>query len=310
MTAIETTGLTKYYGAQTVVSDVSLQVPKACVYGFVGPNGAGKTTVMRLLLGLLRADAGTVRLFGHDLQKNRRAALGNVGAVIESPALYGHLSGWSNLRLTCTLLGLPDAEADRVLELVELTKASGQKVGTYSLGMKQRLAIARTLLGAPRLLLLDEPTNGLDPDGIISMRAFIRDLPDRINGTVFVSSHLLSEVQQIADYVGLMQTGRLTIQDKVASLIGNSSNYLMEVDDPGRGTEILIASGFVAENRSGAILLICANDRDVREQTARANRLLVQAGHAVSGLSSQPTSLEDIYRVALNQAPIEQRAKI
>ncbi len=248
MAAIETTGLTKYYGAQAVVNDVSLQVPKACVYGFVGPNGAGKTTVMRLLLGLLRADTGTVRLFGHDLEHNRRAALSNVGAVIESPALYGHLSGRSNLRLTCTLLGLPDTESDRVLELVELTKAGGQKVCTYSLGMKQRLAIARTLLGAPRLLLLDEPTNGLDPDGIISMRAFIRDLPDRINGTVFVSSHLLSEVQQIADYVGLMQTGRLTIQDKVASLIGNSSHYLIEVDDPGRGTEILIASGFVAEN--------------------------------------------------------------
>ena len=186
------------------MKDVSLFVPEACVYGFVGPNGAGKTTVMRLLLGLLQADAGTVRLFGHSVEKNRRAALTHVGAVIESPAHYSHLSGRDNLRLTCTLLGLPGTESDRVLELVDLATEGGQKVGTYSLGMKQRLAIARTLLGAPRLLLLDEPTNGLDPDGIISMRAFIRDLPDRIKGTVFISSHLLTEVQQVADYVGLM----------------------------------------------------------------------------------------------------------
>ena len=300
MAAIETTGLTKYFEGRPAVQNVALHVPEACVYGFGGPNGAGKTTVMRMLLGLITADAGDVRLFGHDLARNRYKALARIGAVIESPALYRHLTGRANLRLTCTLLKLPDTEADRVLELVDLGKAAHQKVATYSLGMKQRLAIARTLLGTPRLLLLDEPTNGLDPDGIIAMRSFISDLPTRINGTVFVSSHLLTEVEQIADYVGLMQRGELTIQDKVSSLIRTGANFAIEVDRPVHAAMILKAARYNAGLVDGQLILRCTNDQDSRGEAAQANRLLVEAGCAVSGLSSKPTSLEDIYRSALS----------
>ncbi len=301
MIAVETQSLTKNYAGKTVVNNVALLVPEGCVYGFVGPNGAGKTTVMRMLLGLIRPDCGWVKLFDHDIATDRLSALANIGAVIESPALYGHLTGRANLDLTRTLLQLPSTEPDRVLDLVDLRAAAGQKVATYSLGMKQRLAIARTLLGSPRLLLLDEPTNGLDPDGIIAMRKFIRDLPDRIGGTVFVSSHLLAEVQQVADYVGLMQNGQLIVQNRVEALIGGISNYQIEMDEAERGTDLLKSAGFDAEHVLNSVLLLCSQGSDGRYQAARANRLLVEAGLEVSALTPQPTSLEDIYRAALQQ---------
>ena len=308
MIAIETTGLTKNYEGRAVVKNVALHVPEACIYGFVGPNGAGKTTVMRMLLGLIAADKGTVRLFGNDIAKDRRKALSRVGAVIESPALYGHLTGRANLRLTCTLLKLPCKEADRVLELVDLASAANQKVASYSLGMKQRLAIGRTLLGTPRLLILDEPTNGLDPDGIMAMRAFISDLPSRINGTVFMSSHLLSEVEQIADYVGLMQMGQLTIQDRVSSLIGTGADYAIDVDRPDHAAWILRAAGFNAGLIKGGLLLSCNGLGDARQEAAHANRLLIETGCLVSSISLRPKSLEDIYRGALNGQGAEHRS--
>lgn len=307
MVAIATTGLTKYYGGRITVENVALQVPEACVYGFVGPNGAGKTTVMRILLGLTSADRGTVKISGYDIASNRKAALAHVGAVIESPAMYGHLTGRANLLLSCAMLRVHGRDVDRVLDLVDLRNAADQKVGTYSLGMKQRLAVARTLLGSPRLLLLDEPTNGLDPDGIVAMRAFIRDLPDRIKGTVFISSHLLSEVEQIADHVGLMRNGRLVIQDKVANLIGTNANYTIDLDKPAQAVLVLKAAGFDAEQQSDQILLLCSHNQDAKKQAARANQILVEAGHAVSALSPRPTSLEDIYRGAVNRHVSEQR---
>ena len=303
MAAVETSELTKYYAGHKVVDDVSLFVPEGCVYGFVGPNGAGKTTVMRMLLGLVQPHFGQAKLFGYNVATDRRLALGHVGAVIESPSLYGHLSGHANLDLTCTLLDLPRTEPDRVLDLVDLRAAAKQKVGTYSLGMKQRLAIARTLLGSPRLLLLDEPTNGLDPDGIIAMRSFIRDLPDRIGGTVFVSSHLLAEVQQVADHVGVMQSGRLVVQDRVAALIGNSSNYAIEVGDAAQGATLLIAAGLDVEHVQGSIMLSCKNGVDARALACHANRLLVEAAFDVSALTPQPVSLEDVYRAAIMRDP-------
>jgi ABC-type uncharacterized transport system ATPase subunit len=165
--AIKTRHLTKRFAGHVAVDAVELRVPTGCVYGFLGPNGAGKTTTMRLLLGLMAPDAGSVTLVGHDLATARRAALTQVGAFVESPSLYDHLSGWTNLDLTRRLRGLPFSEIDRVLEVVDLRNAGDKKVGSYSLGMKQRLAIARAIMGTPKLLLLDEPTNGLDPDGTL-----------------------------------------------------------------------------------------------------------------------------------------------
>ncbi|MBX9859976.1 MAG: ATP-binding cassette domain-containing protein [Sphingomonas sp.] len=298
--AIETLGLVKRFGPTTVLHGVDLAVPEGCVYGFLGPNGAGKSTTMRALLGLIRADAGTIRLLGHDLRRDRRAALRHVGALIEQPALYDHLSGTDNLRLTRIMLGLPSGEEGRVLEVVGLTQAGRKLVGSYSLGMKQRLAIARAIMGTPRLLLLDEPTNGLDPDGIIAMRDLIRDLPNRIGGTVFVSSHLLVEIEQTASVAGLMQGGRLVLQDKVSALLGAQSILRVTVDDPVRGAEVLAAMGLRGAVIEGAALVMPIA-RDDPALPAAINRALVEAGLAVSALERERPNLEQVYRRATIQ---------
>jgi len=293
--AVETAGLTKSFGGTRAVDDVALAVPTGAVYGFLGPNGAGKTTVMRLLLGLMRRDGGSVRLLGHAVPEDRRAALAHVGAFIESPSLYDHLSGAANLDLTRRLLDLPTSEVERVLEIVDLSTHARRRVAGYSLGMKQRLALARALLGDPRLLLLDEPTNGLDPDGIIAMRDLIRELPAATGCTVFVSSHLLAEVEQMATHMGLMRGGRLVLQDAVGTLLGSSRTIRVEVDDPGRGAELLRAAGFAVSADAGVLRLAC-DDGAVREAAAAANRHLVAAGFAVSHLASEVRSLEALYR--------------
>ena len=297
MFAIETDGLAKRFGGRPVVDDLALRVPERCVYGFLGPNGAGKTTTMRLLLGLLKPDGGTIRLLGRDLARSRRAALARVGAFVESPSLYDHLSGRTNLDLTRRLLGLPIGEIDRVLEAVDLRAVADARAGAYSLGMKQRLALARALLGSPELLLLDEPTNGLDPDGIIAMRHLIRSLPDRIGGTVFMSSHLLAEVEQIATVAGLMRDGRLVLQGEVSALIGEGQELRIELDDAEHGAALLGASGFRVTAQDGAAMRVsCSASCAVREEAARANRLLVEAGFAVSTIVPEARTLEQVYR--------------
>ena len=186
--AIETEGLGRRFGTEAAVHGVALRVPERAVYGFLGQNGAGKTTTIRLLLGLIKPTAGTAKIFGLDVQRSRREAARLVGALVETPCHYDHLTGRENLAITRRLLGTDNSEIDRVLETVDLTYAADRRVGGYSLGMRQRLGVARALIGKPRLLLLDEPTNGLDPHGILDMRKFIGTLPDREGVTVFVSS--------------------------------------------------------------------------------------------------------------------------
>jgi len=305
--AIETEHLTKRYATRTVVDDVALRVPAGCVYGFLGPNGAGKTTTMRLLLGLLRADAGTIRLVGHDLTVARRDALAQVGAFVESAALYDHLTGCANLDLTRRLLGLPASEVERVLELVDMRHAGAAKVGTYSLGMKQRLALARAMLGSPRLLLLDEPTNGLDPDGIIDMRNLIRTLPERIGGTVFVSSHLLGEVEHFADHAGIMLSGRLVVQDEVRVLLGGSTTVVMTLDEAEAGAALLVARGMEAVSIGDQTIHLRCRDGAATTQAATANHILVGGDFAVSAIAPQTRTLEDVYRGTLDRAASDKR---
>ena len=247
--ALKTDGLTKAFAGKLAVDSVSLRVPEKAVYGFLGANGAGKTTTLRLVLGLIRAKAGSIDLFG---QRMGRDPMPRVGALIETPSLYTHLTGRENLDITRRLLALPGSEIERVLEIVELSSAGRQRVGGYSLGMRQRLAIARALLGRPRLLILDEPTNGLDPEGIVDMRNLIRRLPDADGATLIVSSHHLSEIEKVATHVGLIHRGRLLVEDSLARLLGHGTAVELATDDLASTETLLINAGSSNGLRSSA----------------------------------------------------------
>jgi ABC-type multidrug transport system ATPase subunit len=286
--ACVTLGLTKTLGGRRVIDDLSMTVPRRSIYGFLGANGAGKTTTIRILLGLLKPDSGSISLFG---QPMRRGTSRHIGALVESPALYDHLTGIENLALTCRILDVPRAAIGPALELVDLERAGDQRVGTYSLGMRQRLGIARALLGSPPLLILDEPTNGLDPDGIRDMRALLRRLPETGDITLIVSSHLLSEIEQIASHVGLLHHGRLLAEAPLAELLGSDSVEVV-TDDAARAVATLATAGIAArphDDRPGTLI---ANTADA----AGVAHLLHQNGARLWHLARHRRSLEQVYQ--------------
>jgi len=299
--AIATHDLAKRFGRRWAVDGVGLRVEPGVIYGFLGRNGAGKTTAIRLILGLLRPSRGSVGVFGHDLVRDRIGAARQVGSLLEARATYDHLSGRENLDMTRRLLGLPAGEIDRVLDMVEMSGAAERKVGHYSLGMRQRLGLARALLGGPRLLVLDEPMNGLDPDGIRDMRAAIRALPE-LGVTVFLSSHLLSEVEQTATHIGLMHDGRLLMQGPIDELLQRAGpELLIRPDDPARALRLLAAGGHVATAEAGGVLVRL---RGGDAEAAGINRQLVEAGIEVAELALRHGSLESLYMQA-QQIPAE-----
>jgi ABC-2 type transport system ATP-binding protein len=290
--AIETRGLARRFPGGHGVHGLDLAVPAGAVYGFLGPNGAGKTTTIRLLLSLLRPDAGTIAVFGRPLDRGNRAALAGIGALVESPSLYGHLTGRENLEVTRRLVGAPRPRVDAVLRLVELAGDADRLVRTYSLGMRQRLALALALLGEPRLLVLDEPTNGLDPAGIQDFRALLRRLTAEQGVTVFLSSHLLPEVEQVATHLGVLDAGRLLFQGTLAELRRRAPARLhVDCDDPARAAATLRAAGEqVLADGDGGLSVAVAQRR-----AAELNRLLVESGVGVSRLASDDASLESLF---------------
>lgn len=218
MYIIETDNLTKAYGGFTAVSGVNIHVPKGTVYGFLGPNGAGKTTTMKMLLGLTRPTGGSFTIDGKSYPEDRMEILRELGSFIEAPAFYGNLTGEENLEIIRSILGLPKSFVSEVLELVGLTQYRNRLAKKYSLGMKQRLGLAGALIGRPPVLILDEPTNGLDPVGIHEIRTLIRSLPEMLGCTVLVSSHLLGEVELMADNIGILNHGRLLFEGSLKEL--------------------------------------------------------------------------------------------
>jgi ABC-2 type transport system ATP-binding protein len=300
---IATTDLSRNLGGRRVVDGIGLAVPARSIYGFLGPNGAGKTTTIRLLLGLLKPSAGTIRIFGQPMPARRLAIARRVGALVETPGFYDHLTARENLDITRCLTGAPGIATGRVLALVDLAHDASRRVGGYSLGMKQRLGIARALIGEPDLLLLDEPTNGLDPQGIRDMRDLIRALPERANATVLVSSHMLSEVEQIATHVGLMNRGRLIFQGSLAA-IGERSHDMLEigVDNAATAARLLSARDLniaIADDRTLNVRLPAKGAAD----PAAINRRLVENGIAVSRLIVRKPALEDIFMRLTADAP-------
>ncbi|MCB1634497.1 MAG: ATP-binding cassette domain-containing protein [Xanthomonadales bacterium] len=297
--ALQTIGLTRRFGSRTAVNEVSLTVPARSVYGFLGRNGAGKTTTLKLLLGLLRPDAGSAWIDGIDVGRDRLAAARRVGALLEAHGFYGHLSGRENLDLSRRLLRLPVAEIDRVLDITGLTPHGRRRVADYSLGMRQRLGLARAMLGAPPVLLLDEPTNGLDPEGIADMRHFLRELPERSGATVLVSSHLLGEIEQTATHIGILSHGRLVLEGELASLTaGLATTVCVETDQPELAANIAREHGFEVDRGEPALIARFAPGEDVRRAAAALNRVLCAADIAVHALAPQKRSLEALYQSA------------
>ena len=306
MPAIETRGLTRRFGARTAVDAISMTVPQRAVYGFLGRNGAGKTTTLKMLLGLLKPTAGSAFVCGFDVARDRIAAARRIGALLEAHGLYPNLSGRENLDLTRTLLGLPATEVDRALEVVEMSEHARRRVSDYSLGMRQRLGLARAMLGAPPVLVLDEPTNGLDPDGIADMRRFLKALPDRTGATVLLSSHLLGEIEQTATHVGIVHEGRLVLEGDLASIKADQAPEIaLRVDDPVRAARVLRDHDLTVTEAGDELIARLRPGYDHDSAVAGLNRALVSAGVGVFAVGARTRSLEGIYRQAssFSEAP-------
>ena len=279
---IETHDLCKSYHGRPVVDHLNLTVPEGCVYGFLGPNGAGKSTTMKMLLGLVHPTGGSVELLGHTLNESSRIALlQQTGSLIESPSGY--------------LKEVERKDIDRVLDIVHLTKDADRKVGQYSLGMKQRLGIAMALLGSPKLLILDEPTNGLDPAGIQEMRSLIASMPQTTGATVLISSHLLGEIEQMVDQVGILNHGKLLFEGSLQQLQKHSrGGILLRVLDAPNAAAVLQQQGVKADtlaDQPDTLQLPPLPD----EALAALVCTLAERGVGVVGLTAQTKSLEDIF---------------
>ena len=292
-TVIETKALCKQYGPHTAVDHVELHVPQGCVYGFIGPNGAGKSTTMKMLLGLIHPTAGRVRLLGQELtEKSRLPLLRQTGSLIESPAEYLHLTAQENLEIVADLKGVPHKDIGRVLDIVHLTQDRNRRVGQYSLGMKQRLGIAMALLGSPKLLILDEPTNGLDPAGIQEMRALIRNMPAATGATVLISSHLLGEMEQMVEQVGIIDHGHILFEGPLTELQRHSrGNVTLRLLDPAKASPILRANGLTAHSDSCVVTLPPLQDALLADLVQK----LAACGAGVVELTPHTKTLEEIF---------------
>jgi ABC-type multidrug transport system ATPase subunit len=290
--ALAATRLTKRYGSRLAVDDVSLTVEAGDIYGFLGPNGAGKTTTMRMLVGLIRPTSGEVHLLGERVTSRARGALAQVGAIVESPAFYGYLSGRDNLRMLADLTGpCPRARIDQVLDRVDLRDRADDLVRVYSHGMKQRLAIAAALLPSPRLILLDEPTNGLDPMGIREVRALLRSLVDDDGLTVFLSSHLLAEIEQVCNRGAILVAGRAVWEGEVASLLGARRRIRLGAD-PVATAERITEARFGVPLRGG---WLPAHGPHGAIDPAELVEALVGGGVRVREVGVEAPSLEEVF---------------
>ncbi|WP_368652935.1 ABC transporter ATP-binding protein [Ornithinibacillus sp. 4-3] len=289
---VETKRLTKSFGKEQAVKNLEMKIPRGEIYGFLGPNGAGKTTTIRMLLGLMKPTSGSVHLFGEDMKSNRIGILKNVGSLVENPSYYPHLTARENLEASRKILRVPKERINEVLKLVRLQEAGNKKVKGFSLGMKQRLGIAAAMLHQPKLLILDEPTNGLDPSGIIEMRQLIQRLPKEYGMTVVISSHLLSEIDQMATRVGVVSKGKLIFQDSIEEMRKFAqASIQLRVNDNEGAWRALLANGQKADLQDENIALQVEDD----EQLAIVVRYLVQQGFSIYRVQEEKRSLENIF---------------
>jgi ABC-2 type transport system ATP-binding protein len=290
--ALELDHVSKRFSNKAVVDEISLQVTEGEVFGLLGPNGAGKTTTIRMIVGLIRPTFGHIRLFGSDLHSSFKRAIQQVGAIVENPDFYPHLTGYLNLKILAKMTrGVTDAAITDAVKSVGLTDSIHRRISTYSLGMRQRLGLAQALLHRPKLLILDEPTNGLDPIGIRELRQLVRKLSQEMKVSVFLSSHLLSEVQEMCDRVGVMNQGRLICVKSVESLVSESLHrYRLGVSDVEEAVKVAKELGWSVEE-SGSTTILIVGDID----TATLTTKLALSGVGVSSVEPVTLSLEDIF---------------
>ena len=300
---IEVKGLARRFGAVQALDGVNLRVPQGAIYGFLGPNGAGKTTTIRILLGLLRPQAGEVRLLGEPIPEQRLHALRRVGTLVEMPSLYPHLTGYENLELIRRMIDATPTQVQRALAIVGLDspRDAHRPVRGYSQGMRQRLGIAMALLPIPELLILDEPTNGLDPAGIHEMRELIRRMPEQEGVTVFLSSHLLSEIEQLATHIGIIDRGHVIFEGTPDELrVSYQDEATLVTDRAKEAQQMLRAGGWASSYNGNGHLTVRVNGQS---DVAVLNRRLVEGGIPVYGLHMAQPSLEDIFLTLTTQAP-------
>ncbi|GIP48948.1 MULTISPECIES: ABC transporter ATP-binding protein [Paenibacillus] len=295
---IQTEGLTKKYRGRAAVDHLNLEIAKGDIYGFLGPNGAGKTTTIRMLLGLIQPTSGSIHIFGRELQRDKLAILRRIGSLVESPSYYGHLSAIDNLEAIRRILQVPKSRIDEVLEIVSLTSEARRPVKGFSLGMKQRLGIAASLLGNPELLILDEPTNGLDPSGIHEIRELIKSMPQKYGITVLVSSHLLGEMELMASKVGIIREGRMVFQDTIDNLRLRSAHDMeLVVSEPDEALWIARDLGAAGKLQNGTLSFPGMADAQVAHLVKR----LVENGHSVYRVEQKKKSLEDIFMQVIGE---------
>lgn len=291
---METVGLRKSYKGNVVVNDVNIHVPKGAIYGFVGPNGAGKSTVMKMILNLIQPEAGEVQLFGEKVTDQSYEVFKRVGPIIENPYFYEKMTARQNLELHCDYMGFPNKERiDEVLQMVDLQNVEGKQIRHYSLGMKQRLAIARAILAKPEFLILDEPINALDPEGIREMRNLFQRLNQEDETTIFISSHILSEVDLIADTIGIIQHGNLLAELPIEEIHKHQTEYIsLQVDDVAHAATLLeqmdITNFSVLDQE-----FIRIYDSNISGKVL--SKALIESGVGLESLGRKQDTLEDYF---------------
>jgi ABC-type multidrug transport system ATPase subunit len=290
---IQTTELDFYFNTFKALDKVNLNVPEGSIYGFLGPNGAGKTTTIRILLDLFHSQPGQVRLFGKELRSNKVELLGRMGALIENPSIYKHLTGRQNLEVIRRMIGASKSRVDEVLKIVRLLDNADKKAKNYSLGMCQRLGLASALLNDPDLLILDEPTNGLDPSGIIEMRELIIKLNKEHGKTIFLSSHILPEIEKMATDLAIIDNGKIMYEGKLEGInSGNSKLLKIELNDVKKATEIIKSLNYtIAEQNNKSLTLPITDKSDI----AKINSALVSANIDIYQLKSTDETLEAVF---------------
>jgi lantibiotic transport system ATP-binding protein len=295
MYCLETKNLTHKFSAdETVLNAINVQIPQGSIYGFLGPNGAGKTTTLRLILGLLRKQEGSIEIFNKKLETARVEILGKTGSLIESPSLYGHLTATENLRILQKVYRCPAVRINEVLEIVGLAHTGKKKAGKFSLGMKQRLSIAMALLPSPELLILDEPTNGLDPNGILEIRELLKKLNSEQKITIVISSHLLSEVEKLVTHLGIINKGSVLFQGTLSDLQSqqDQSSFIRFTTDNADKTLAIIESYTLKAIRENEHVLIPVTEKEV---IAKINAQLVSNNIQVYQISVVKNDLEAIF---------------